>query len=244
MSKSLRRFPIHPVFSFRSNVLLPAVLVVMGCSSTNKITQPDYDEFERVVASTALRDSLRQGKLAPGMPYFVAENLFSKWQVRRHIPVPSVGSKQELKEVEGWGRQYMDPDIRVFMEEYNTDAGTLTLWYQYPDFFRMNVSANDTLFVFSKGRALSSLIGCLRSSDAIRVKDTLRIVPKGDTLYCEIHYVDNPRSPSTISYWYLMKMLSDGQTFALLPLNFRFYPIDQIELEGNRVSSFLWSKLP
>jgi hypothetical protein len=217
---------------------------MIGCSTVNKITQPDYSEFEKVVASPALRDSLRQGKLAPGMPYFIAEILFSKWQVRKHIPVASVGSKQELQEVEGWGRQYLDPNIRVFMEEYNTDVGTLTLWYQYPDFYRMNVSAGDTLYVFSKGRVFSSLIGCLRSSDAIRVKDTLKTVPKGDTLYCEIHYVENPRSPSTISYWYLMKMLSDGQTFALLPPNFRFYPIDQIELEGHPKPSFLWSKLP
>jgi hypothetical protein len=243
MSKNPKCSPESPELSCQLALLLLA-LVVMGCSTANKMTQPDFNEFEKVVASTSLRDSLRQGKLVPGMPYFVAETLFSNWQVRRHIPVASVGSKQELKEVEGWGRQYVDPNIRVFMEEYNTDVGTLTLWYQYPDFYRMNVSAGDTLYVFSKGRVFSSLVGCLRSSDAIRVKDTLKTVPKGDTLYCEIHFVENPRSPLNSSYWYLMRLLSDSQTFTLMPPSFRFYPIDQIELEGDRVPSFQWSKLP
>ena len=244
MPQNTKRSPRHSEFFFRFFLFFSGVFLATGCSSRYEISKPDYNKFEKVVASPALRDSLRQGKLVPGMPYFVAETLFSKWKVRRHIPVPSIGSKQELREVEGWGRLYVDPNIRVFMEEYKTDDGTLTLWYQFPDFYRMNVSANDTLFVYSKDRVVSSVIRCLRSTDAIRVKDTLSSVPQGDTLYAEIHYVENPKSPSNISYWYLLRLLSDAQTFTLIPPSFRFYPIEQIEVEGNRVASFQWSKLP
>jgi hypothetical protein len=229
-------------YSIWQVTVLAAVLLV-GCTPSYTL-QPDHQRFERIVGSPALRDSLRQGKLVPGMPYFVAAKIFSQWSGRRKTPVPSLGSRQELQEFEGWHRQFMDPKIRVFVDEYKTDSGTLCLWYQYPDFYRMGVSVKDTLVVFAQGQKFSSVVQCIRSSETLTVKDELSDLSDEDTLYAEIHYVENPDRPSNVSYWYLLKILSDDKTFVLRAPSFEYYPIEWIELNDTPVTSFNWRKLP
>ena len=230
----------------RSKVLgcVMVALVSAGCWESYHVTRPDVSRFEKTVASPSLRDSLGAGKLVSGMPYFVAADIFSQWGGRRKTPVPGVGSRQELQEFEGWNRQFMNPAIRVFVDEYKTESGTLCLWYQYPDFYRMRVSVNDTLVVFMPHRTFSSVIQCIRNSDMLTVKDKLNRLSDDDTLYAEIHYVENPDRPSNVSYWYLLRILSDGKTFALRSPSFEYYPIEWMELNSTPVTSFDWRRLP
>ena len=218
--------------------------VSTGCWESYHVTNPDLSKFEKTVASPSLRDSLQAGKLVSGMPYFVAANIFSQWDGRRKTPVPSVGSRQELQESEGWNRQFMNPEIRIFVDEYKTESGTLCLWYQYPDFYRMRVSVNDTLVVFMPDQTFCSVIQCIRNSDVATVKDKLKSLSDGDTLYAEIHYVENPDRPSNVSYWYLLRILSDDRTFALRSPSFEYYPIEWMELNSTPVTSFDWRRLP
>ncbi len=224
--------------------ILCGFLLLAGCSASNHITPPDSDRFEKFVVSAALRDSLRAGKLTSGMPYFVAAKIFSQWRARKQVPVPGIGSRQELQEFEGWHRQFSDPNIRVFVDEYETVHGNLSLWYQFPDFYRMRVSVNDTLVVFSRGRRFSSVVQCMRGPDMLTVKDKLSALSDEDTLYAEIHFVENPDRASNISYWYLLKVLSDAKTFALRPPSFEYYPIEWLELNDTPVTSFDWRTLP
>ncbi len=239
-------YPLLPKLKCRYKVLcfLTVGICVSGCSESYHVTRPDVSRFEKTVASPPLRDSLQAGKIVSGMPYFVAANIFSQWDGRRKTPVPSVGSRQELQEFEGWRRQLLDPNIRVYVDEYETDHGTLSLWYQFPNFYRMNISTNDTLIVFSHGRTFSSVIQCIRSSDMLTVKDKLSRLSDEDSLYAEIHFVENPGRGSNTTYWYLLNILSDNKTFSLRPLSFEYYPIEWIELNGSPVTSFEWRKLP
>lgn len=220
------------------------LLLIGGCSAAYHVTSPDMSRFEKLVGSTALGDSLRAGKVLRGMPYFVAAKIFSEWPGRKQIPVPGIGSRQPLQKFDGWHGQYSASDIRVFVDEYETVFGTLSLWYQFPDFYRLKVSVNDTLVVFSRGQKLSSVIQCLRSPEMLTVKDKLGALSDEDTLYAEIHFVENLNRASNISSWYMLRKLSDGKTFALRPLSVEYYPIEWIEFNGTPLNSFDWRGLP
>ena len=149
-------------FFDKAGLLALILLLLAGCANNYPLLRhPDIAKFDSTVVSSAMRDSLRHGKLVPGMPYFVALQIFDAWRVDRQVPVPSLGSKQRLREVEGWGREFMDPTIQVFFDQYRTKNGKLTLWYQFPDFYRVGVSEGDTLFVFWQDSVSHSVVQCL-----------------------------------------------------------------------------------
>jgi hypothetical protein len=122
-----------------STVLLSIFLLLLqvGCTQYPVLMEPDVEEFNQAVHSSALRDSLLKGKLTPGMPYFIVDQLFQNYsdgmkEIR--IPVATLGSKQRLEEEEGWSRRFVDPDIKTFLDKYETSEGELYVWYQRPDF--------------------------------------------------------------------------------------------------------------
>jgi len=179
--------------------------------------------------------------LTPGMPYFVVDQIFQDWTPRiknTKNPVASLGSKQCLEEVEGWGRKYVDPNWKLFLDQYKRDKQKITVWYQLADFYQMDVSTGDTLVVFLGDTMFSSLIECLKNSLVLRIEGIFSEIPRNKNLYGEIHYYDHPWRE--ISYWYDMRILSDGQTFMLKILNYENYPIELLELDGEPVSSYQW----
>ena len=224
-------------------ILIAYILVIIlqeGCTKHLIIQEPDTERFNQTVHSPALRDSLQAGKLTPGMPYFVVSQLFVGWTAAKDtkIPVASLGSKQRLEEVEGWGRDYVDPDIKVFLDEYETDKGKLHVWYQRPDFYTMDVSTRDTLCIFLEDTVISSVVKYLNKSKTLTVRDSLPQVPRKTNLYAEIRYQDH--SWREVSHWYTLQILKNFKSFTLKDINYETYPIELLEFNGEPVSSFKW----
>jgi hypothetical protein len=154
------------------------------------------------------------------------------------IPVASLGSKQRLEEVEGWGRKYVDPDTKVFLDEYETEKGKLFVWYHRPDFYSFKVSSKDTLCIFLEDTVICSTIKYLNTSLLLTLKDSLSQFHSDNNIYAEIRYNDHPWR--VVSFWYDLKIFSNGRTFKIKDRNFENYPIELLEFNGEPVSSFKW----
>lgn len=202
------------------------------------LEEPDIERFKSNAGSSKLLDSLVSGKLTPGMPYYLVREIFNNWSEDISIPVGGIGSKQKIEETEGLGRIYNDPDIKIYMDEYDTEKGKLQVWYQFPDFYRMDISFGDSIKIFTQDTVLSSVIMNLRKSRSLSVKDSFPQLANSSNLYAEVHY--NDHSYRKITYWYTMSVLSDGQTFLLRDLQYEIYPIEWLELNGEPISSFKW----
>ncbi|MDH3267905.1 MAG: hypothetical protein OEM46_03525 [Ignavibacteria bacterium] len=219
-------------------------LLQVGCTQYPVLQEPDVQKFDGTIYSEALRDSLTHGKLTSGMPYFVVNQLFNNYtagMVETKIPVATLGSKQRLQEEEGWSRNYVDPNINVFLDEYETSDGSLYIWYQRPNFYSMDVSARDTLCVFYEDTVYCSIINYLNKSSVLTVRDSLPQLPVQTSLIAEIHYNDHPWRQ--VSYWYNIQILSNAKTFKLGETNYELYPIELLEFNNDPVSSFKWREV-
>ena len=220
------------------------IVLVTGCTHYPVIQEPDSQMFSQTVHSSALRDSLRDGKLTAGMPYFVVNQLFNNYSdglKEIKIPVATLGSKQRLEEEEGLGRKYVDPNIKVFLDKYETSEGKLYVWYQRPDFYSMDVSWKDTLCIFYNDSVYCSAVNYLYKSTLLTVKDSLPQLPADTVLYGEIRYTDHQWRE--VSYWYNLQILSNAKTFRLGDTNYEMYPIEFLEFNNEPVSSFKWREV-
>jgi len=220
------------------------ILLQVGCTNYPALQEPDVQKFDQIVYSSALGDSLEEGKLSAGMPYFVVNQLFdsySRSMMETKIPVATLGSKQRLQEEEGWNRKYVDPNINIFLDEYETSKGKLYVWYQRPNFYTMDVSARDTLCIFIEDTVYCSVINYLNKSSVLTIKDSLPQIPVQTKLYAEIRYNDHPWRE--VSYWYNIEILSNAKTFKLGETNYEFYPIELLEFNNEPVSSFKWREV-
>ena len=220
------------------------ILLNVGCSHYPVLQEPDAQLFDKTVYSVPLRDSVTQGRLTAGMPRFVVSQLFKNYTdglKNVKIPVATLGSKQRLEEEEGWSRKYVDPNINVFLDKYETSKGKLYVWYQRPDFYTMDVSARDTLCVFYQDTVYCSVINYLNKSSVLTVRDSLKQLPTDTILYAEIRYNDHPWRE--VSYWYNIEILSNAKTFKLGDTNYELYPIELLELNNEPVSSFKWREV-
>jgi hypothetical protein len=224
-------------------VLFSTIMLFLfnGCNQYPVIQEPDSVLFNKTIHSAALRDSLNAGKLTKGMSRFVVNQLFKNWSggiKEIQIPVASLGSKQRLEESEGWTRKYVDPDINVFLDKYDTPDGQLYVWYQRPDLYSMGVSARDTFCVYLSDTVICSVINFLNTSLVLTIRDSLPEVPVRENLYAEVRYNDHPWRE--VSYWYNVEMLSNCRTFKINQSNYEFYPIELIEFNREPVASFRW----
>ena len=224
-----------------SVLVLLFIVLINGCTKYPAIQEPDMDRFNQTVHSLALQDSLAIGKLTPGMPYFVVRQLFKGWTSGikdTMIPVASLGSKQRLEESEGLGRAYVDPDIKVFLDKYETEKGKLYVWYQRPDFYTMDVSRKDTLCVFLEDTVICSVIENLNNSAVLTIRDSLPQFSSNTNIYAEVRYKNHPWRE--VSFWYDLKIFSNGRTFKIKAPNFEIYPVEFLKFNGKQVSSFNW----
>jgi hypothetical protein len=220
------------------------ILLLVGCTHYPVLQEPDTQMFDQTIFSKALQDSLAEGKFTEGMPHFVVTQLFKDWTdgiKEVNIPVATLGSKQRLQEEEGWNRKYVDPNIKVFLDQYETCEGRLYVWYQRPDFYSMDVSARDTLCVFYEDTVYCSVIHYLNKSSVLTVKDSLPQIPDHTGIYAEIHYNDHPWRE--VSYWYNIEILSNAKTFKLGETNYELYPIELLEFNNEPISSFKWREV-
>jgi hypothetical protein len=220
------------------------ILFQVGCTQYPILHEPDVQKFNQIVYSSTVRDSLQEGKLTSGMPYFVVNQLFKNYKagmMEIKIPVASLGSKQRLQEEEGWSRKYVDPNLSVFLDEYETSDGMLYVWYQRPDFYSMDVSQRDTLCIFFEDTIYCSVINYLNKSSVLTVRDSLQQLPTQTSFYAEVHYNNHPWRE--ISYWYDIQILSNAKTFKLGETNYELYPIELLEFNNEPVSSFKWREV-
>ncbi len=224
------RWGLIPVFSL--------LVLLAGClCGSHTMHPPDHEMFNADVASPTLRAQFDSAHLVPGMPYYVVDQVFVEWKNDKHRPVPGIGSRQELREEEGWGRIYHDPHIKTFMQSFNTPDGEVTVWYGYSDFYRAGVIAGDSLTIFGADSSMSSMICCLLGPGYLSTTDSIAAPLVGDTVFAEIRHLDNPRYP--VSYWYRV-LVEDAATFYLNPTGYDLYRVEQIEVDGDRVDFFLW----
>jgi len=225
-------------------VLVSFLFLQIGCTPYPVIQEPDTQKFDQTVHSPSLRDSLVAGKLTAGMPYFVVSELFENWTdgiKEVQIPVATVGSKQRLVEEEGWSRNYVDPNTKVFLDKYETPKGNLYIWYERPNFYTMDVSQKDTLCIYYNDSVYCSVVNYLNKSTALTIRDSLPQLPIGTDLYGEIRYKD--REWQNVIYWYKLQILSNGKTFILGALNYELYPIEFLEFNNELISSFKWREV-
>ena len=220
------------------------LLIQIGCSHYPALQEPDFEMFNQTVHSVSLQDSLSNGKLMSGMPYFVVSQLFknySEGMMEVKIPVASLGSKQRLMEEEGWSRNYVDPNIGIFLDKYQTSGGELYVWYQRPNFYAMDISQRDTLCVFYNDSVYCSVINYLNKSTVLTVRDSLPQIPTDTSLFAEIRYNDHPWRE--VSYWYNIEILSNAKSFKLGDTNYELYPIELLEFNNDPVTSFNWREV-
>lgn len=230
----------------QSFIIITSLLILLqiGCTQYPVLQEPDAQKFEQIVQSEYLQDSLMQGKLTAGMPRFVVSQLFKDYRdglKEVKIPVATLGSKQRLEEEEGWSRKYVDPNVKVFLDKYETSTGKLYVWYQRPDFYTMDVSQRDMLCVFYQDTFYCSVINYLNKSSVLTVRDSLNQLPKDTALFAEIRYNDHPWRE--VSYWFSIEILSNAKTFKLGDTNYELYPIELLELNNEPVSSFKWREV-
>jgi len=220
------------------------ILSQFGCTQYPVLQEPDTQMFQQNVRSALLLDSLNAGKLTSGMPRFVVSQLFKNYTEGLReikIPVATIGSKQRLEEEEGWSRKYVDPNIKVFLDKFETSEGKLYVWYQRPDFYTMDVSSRDTLCIFFADTIICSVINYLNNSGVLTVRDSLPLVPVRTGLYAEVHYNDHPWRE--VSYWYNVEILSNAKTFKIGETNYELYPIEFLEFNNEPISSFNWREV-
>ena len=228
------------------SLVLTAFLILsqVGCTNYPVLQEPDVQMFYETISSEALRDSLTQGKFTAGMPHFVVSQLFknySEGSMELKVPVATLGSKQRLQEEEGWNRKYVDPNISVLLDQYETSEGKLYAWYQRPDFYTMDVSQRDTLCVYFNDTVYCSVINYLNKSTVLTIRDSLPQIPVDTSLFAEIRYNDHPWRE--VSYWYHIEILSNAKTFKLGDTNYELYPIEILEFDNEPVSSFKWREV-
>ena len=220
--------------------LLALVLsLLQACSKPAPFTAPNEERFLREVASPALRDSLRFGRLTIGMPYFVVAEICKNQKGSRRVAVASPGSAQPLQESEGSGRRYVDPTIKVFLDEYDTGRGRLRAWYRLPDFYRMHVASGDTFVAYWQEQRGEAIIQSLHHENRLLLALAVNHLPAETKLYGEIRHVNAPDGRK-ISHWYNLKLWQDRQSVVLIPISHELYPLIWMELENDPIQSFSW----
>lgn len=223
----------------REKKVLSAILFLLPVFTLSCIHRPitygtpDMERFKKSVYSRSLTDSIEHKALTPGMPYFVSREVFMNCNGDTAIPVASTGSRQKLDEREGLFSHFHDPGIEVYLDRYQTDRGTLCIWYGNPTFYRFNVMAKDTMVAFGQDGTDTARILYLLKSFSLRLEKSTRAsaIP-----YAEIHHREQN---GQISFWYNLAMV-DSTTIKLNPQKKSEYPIFRLELDNKEITSFTW----
>lgn len=224
-------------------LILSLFLLSTGCKTVfPTISTPDQTEFNRLVASEPLRRSLVEGKIEIGMPYIIVPQIFQEWKgsmIDAQRAVASIGSIQRMKSTEGWNRRFADPSVKIYLDEIKVPEGMLRIWYQFPDFYRMDVSMGDTLCVFWKGAIEARIVAYLTRRNQLKTDDTFPLIPSDTTAYAEIRYAEKDKR--NVSYWYQLKVIGNAVMISS-DLDEAQYPIEQVELNGKKIDSYQWKR--
>jgi hypothetical protein len=195
---------------------------------------PNLAVFGNVVLSPALRDSMSHNALTIGMPYSAVRIVFGGCGCDTSIAVASSGSRQALDETEGLYSHFHDPNIQIYLNKYKTASGDLYIWYGNMNFYRAEISKNDSLFLYSLSRIDTARVTSLTKSQALRADRSLvsgTVYP-----YAEIHSREHI---GNVSYWYRLDVI-DSVTIKQESQTTPDYPILHMELGTTPITSFHW----
>jgi hypothetical protein len=195
---------------------------------------PDLAAFGNVVLSPALRDSISHNTLTLGMPYSAVRSVFAGCGCDTFIAVASSGSRQPLDESEGLYSHFHDPNIQIYLNKYKTASGDLYIWYGNLNFYRAEVSKNDSIFLYSLRGIDTATVASLTKPQILRIAHP--IMPGSLVPYAEIHSREHV---GQVSYWYDLNVL-DTVTVKQQSQTTAEYPILHMELGTTPVASFHW----
>lgn len=218
-------------------VLAPVMFMVACSGPSHTLKTPDRESFYANVVSPDLRAAFDDSLVAPGMPFFVIDQIFAEWDNVTAKKVASIGSRQELLEKEGSFFVSQDPHIKTWVKEFKTDHGTVSVWYDDLNFYNAFVHVGDTLVVFWNDSMLISPIRCLLDWDSLSIADSLPSISVDTFFTVEIRQNNNIGRP--VSHWYRVIAI-DPNTVQLQPTGFDLYPIERIELDGDSVETLPW----
>ncbi|MDT8323147.1 MAG: hypothetical protein RRA94_03465 [Bacteroidota bacterium] len=231
-------------------ITLPCVLLFLlsGCCAPPPFPQrPDHDTFAQRVPIPELKDSLRVGVLCAGMPYYVVREIFASHTDDCHTDtarqVPGPGSRQALRESEGWKRDYADPNIQVFLDTYEVPEGRLAIWYRKPDFYVMDVARNDRICIHAGDSAYCADIAFLASRRALLLRQVIDL-PGNHTGSLSAVIFHDDHAWRAQSWWTGITLQGGGERVTLTSIPHTLYPVELIELNGKRISSYRWSRQP
>jgi len=215
------------------SLLFAAMLLLHSCHHTCTYGTADLTAFKGFVLSPALRDSMSNNTVCLGMPYSTVRMIFGGCSCDTSIAVASSGSRQPLDETEGLYSHFHDPNIQMYLNKYKTSQGNLYIWYGNMNFYRAEVSKNDSLFLYSPGSMEFARVSSLSKPQMLRAD---RSLPVGSYPYAEIHSREHVGSAS---YWYHLDAI-DSVTIKQQSQTTADYPILHMELGTTPVSSFHW----
>ncbi|MEP7233890.1 MAG: hypothetical protein ABI778_01220, partial [Ignavibacteriota bacterium] len=150
------------------------------------------------------------------------------------IAVASSGSRQPLDETEGIYSHFHDPNIQMYLNKYQTSQGDLFIWYGNMNFYRAEISKNDSIFLYSSAGIHMARVSSLTKPQVLR---TDRAVAGGSSYpYAEIHSREHV---GQISYWYDLDAI-DTVTIKQQSQSTALYPIVHMELGTTPITSFHW----
>ncbi len=223
------------LLKYRSFILIFVTLAVLqSCSHICMTGTPDLAAFGNTVLSPALRDSMSHNTLTIGMPYSAVRMVFGGCGSDTSIAVASNGSRQALDETEGLYSHFHDPNIQIYLNKYKTPQGDLFIWYGNMNFYRAEVSKNDSLFLYLPSGIDTARVSSLTKSQVLRADRSLvngTVYP-----YAEIHSREHV---GLISYWYHLDII-DSVTIKQESQTTPDYPILHMELGTSPITSFHW----
>ncbi len=215
-------------------LLIAACALLESCSHVCVSGTPDLASFGNTVLSQALRDSMSHNVLALGMPYSAVRMVFGGCGCDTSIAVASSGSRQALDETEGLYSHFHDPNIQIYLNKYKTSQGDLFIWYGNMNFYRAEISKNDSVFLYSLHGIDSGTVSSLTKPQILRLANA--VVPGTPVPYAEIHSREHV---GQVTYWYDLNMI-DTVTLKQQTQTTAEYPILHMELGTTPISSFHW----
>jgi hypothetical protein len=216
-------------------IALNLPVILFSCNGSNgNYQEPILTEFDSLVSSEMLHDSIKNGILVRGMPMYIFKYVMKNWFVETRT-VASFGSTQDLVNYGDFGDVYVDPGLKKYLDIYNTPQGLLYVWYGNEDFFSRKLEQNDSLLFFNDDKTIdTSIVGCLEGPRKLTISKSLE---KKHVCLLETRQVSNTYKNS---YFYNVSI--NGANINLKTIGMNLYPVYILELDGKIVGSFKYKR--
>jgi len=204
----------------------------LSCSGANKLIYNDADtvKFDNNVSSETMKKDIRDKTLDKGMPFFIFRQVLEKYYVETRT-VASYGSTQNLVEKGDYEMDYVDPNIKKYLDIYETPKGSLLVWYGYEDFSSRELERNDTILLFFDSNIIDTItVDCILGPYKLTTNKTL---DKGNVKYTQTSQNSNTYKTS---YYYNVDI--NDVNIRLKTVGNDLYPVYKMKLDNSFIKSF------